>query len=200
MIGKKFNRLLVLGFFGRVNQRLYYTCLCDCGNKKTIIGTSLRTKKSQSCGCLRIERITKHNLLRSSEYMSWTCMKRRCENPKSDSFKYYGARGISFCREWSNFKKFYEDMGEKPSKKHTLERIDNNGNYSKTNCVWATQKQQGRNRRNNYNIVFMGQTKCLAEWSQLLNIAFYVLQQRLKTYGWSTHKAFTTPVRKYAKK
>lgn len=199
MIGKKFNHLLVLSLSGSINQRLYYKCLCDCGNEKIILGTSMRLKKSQSCGCLRIQRITKHNLLNSPEYKSWQGMRQRCENPNSDSFKNYGARGICVCKKWRTFNNFYLDMGRKPSPEYTIERLNNDGNYSKNNCVWATKKQQGRNKRNNHIIVFMGQTKCLAEWSELLDIAYPVLQQRLGKYGWSVWESFTTPVKKYAK-
>jgi hypothetical protein len=113
-----------------------------------------------------------HGCSRTKEYISWQGMHARCKNSNNPGFKNYGGRGIKVCERWENsFLNFLQDMGPKPSKDHSLDRIDNNGNYEPSNCRWATQYEQGNNRRNNIFIEHNGKSRSVAEWSRILNLS-----------------------------
>jgi hypothetical protein len=119
----------------------------------------------------------------------------RCSNPNNRFYHAYGGRGIVVCERWkSSFKNFLSDMGEAPSGK-SIERIDNNKGYCKSNCKWATRKEQQRNMRSNHLKTFDGETKCIAEWAEEFNIKPVTLWSRLYKYGWSIEKALLTPVK-----
>ena len=93
----------------------------------------------------------RHHMCGKPEYIAWCHMKERCSNSKCRGYENYGGRGITVCNRWDKFANFYEDMGNKPSKKHSLDRKDNEKGYSKDNCRWATSLQQVLNRRKNKN-------------------------------------------------
>ncbi len=132
----------------------------------------------------------KHGMRHTSEYNTWLHMKDRCNNPKNRRYKDYGGRGITICKAWQeSFLEFYNDMGIKP-KNSTLERINNNGNYIKNNCKWATKEEQNRNQRSNIVIEYNGMKKILSEWSKFLGIKYMTLYNRLFTYNWSIERAF----------
>jgi hypothetical protein len=112
-------------------------------------------------------------------------MRRRCLDPKNKNYSLYGARGITVSKEWEgDFMAFYRDMGPKPTKKHSLDRIDVNGNYCKENCRWATQSEQMKNTRKNNMIEFQGKRMCLKEWSRRLNVPASRIYRRVTLKGW----------------
>lgn len=157
LVGQKFCRLTVLE---RVENdkhgKSMWLCVCDCGNQTIVNGSALKKGNTKACGCLNEEmtrtRALKHghsqNGKVSSEYTAWYCMIQRCDNPKNKDYAHYGGRGITVCERWGNsFENFYRDMGDKPSPRHSIDRIDNSKGYSPDNCIWATKAQQARNRR-----------------------------------------------------
>ena len=136
----------------------------------------------------------------SPEYSIWMNMRARCNNPKNNRYQTYGARGIRVCESWeADFVNFLSDMGRRPSKDYSLDRIDNNGNYEPGNCRWATRKEQCRNRTTSRFLTCGGKTQTLAEWGDESGIGTSLLHSRLKR-GWSVRKALTEPVRGAARK
>jgi len=135
----------------------------------------------------------RHGKRYSRVYRAWLHMKNRCLNPRNNSFAYYGGRGITICDKWrDSFVAFYEDMGDPPAK-HSLDRIDNNGNYSPNNCRWASKRQQANNTRANHCITFNGITKTLMQWQRVTGISRFVIADRIYR-GWPIKKALTEPV------
>lgn len=127
------------------------------------------------------------------EYVSWSAMKTRCSNPNQSCYKHYGGRGIKVCERWLVFKNFLDDMGPKPTPRHTIDRIDTNGNYEPSNCRWITQAEQTRNTRRNRILTLHGKSMTLADWALALGVEYFTLHHRVRN-GWSDERILTTPV------
>lgn len=128
--------------------------------------------RDKSCGCMKAalisEIVTTHGMRGSPTYRAWCGMKTRCGNPNRQDYFTYGGRGITICDRWlHSFENFLADMGHKPTPKHSIDRIDPNGNYEPLNCRWATSKSQNRNTRSNKIVTINGESKCVAEWSEV---------------------------------
>ena len=131
----------------------------------------------------------------SSEYAIWSNMRARCTNPNSINFDRYGGRGITVCEAWSaDFVNFLNDMGNRPSPDHSLDRIDNNGNYEPKNCQWATRQEQCRNRSTSRFIQVGNDSRTMAEWSEITGLRVGTIHARIKQ-GWSESDAVTRPLR-----
>lgn len=195
-IGLKFNLLTITEVDSiKKNGRstLYASCECDCG--KTYYGKlcNIRYGIKPSCGCEHSSKILNKKL-----YTRWKAMRSRCLNKNNNKYHRYGGRGISFCKEWNDYKTF-ESWALSNGYKHelSLDRIDNDGDYGPNNCRWVNQERQARNRSNTINITMNGETKCLSEWCNIRNLSYQAVRARVQDMGWSPVKAITTPIRKF---
>jgi hypothetical protein len=207
-IGKKFNRLTILKEMeptqyskGMMRNVL---CKCDCGNQKVIDLNSVKRNKSMSCGCLNKEIASKnsktHGLamlstgVRHPDYDIWIKMKSRCFNKNDKSYKHYGKRGISVCYSWtSSFKTFINDLGWRPSKEYSLERIDYNKNYCPENCKWILKSEQSKNSRRVNKITYQGKEYCLTDFCKEFSFPYSTMRHRVYDLGISIEEAIKYP-------
>ncbi len=194
--GNVYGRLTVIDYVGRVHKKHHvWQCLCTCGTVTNVQGDSLHNGDTKSCGCLRTEttsqRTSSHKATNTAEYRSFSHAKNRCENLNTGAYQHYGKRGIEF--RFNSFEEFYAELGDKPSPKHSLDRIDNDGHYEKGNVRWATQQQQGNNKRNNVLLTIEGVSLSIAAWARASGLQDATLRRRLAT-GWNLKDAITLPL------
>ena len=197
----------VFGYWtaGSVNNisgyKIFILCRCKCGVEKFVRASKLTDGTSKSCGCLRAELRTTHGATStekrktSHEYWVWNAMVQRCTNPNDAGYKNYGGRGITVCKKWRTYEGFIEDMGNRPSDKHSIDRLNNDSGYSKDNCAWVDRTRQARNKRNNRFIFILGESKTLQEWSEIYKIGHSTILARIRS-GWNEHDAVVVPLHK----
>lgn len=196
--GKRFGRLCVTA-----RSKRHAVCDCDCGVRRFVTLTaSLLSGRTTSCGCRQRDERSKylaginktHGRTDTTEYRIWVDMRRRCTQSQRPDFHRYGGRGISVSEEWySSFETFLADMGERP-KGTSLERRDNEGDYCKENCYWATRAEQSRNTRQNRRLIFCGEEMIVADAARRYGMTKNCLLLRLRS-GMSPDEAVTKPVR-----
>jgi hypothetical protein len=169
-----------------------WLCECDCGNSKAILARSLISGATISCGCyiksIRGDSIRTHGMSRTSFYRAWRSMLNRCDYKEC-----YVSRGIKVCDRWRVFDKFMEDMIKGYSNELSLDRINNDGDYTPQNCRWATKKEQTRNRRITRTLTVFCETKPMAEWCDIYGVSYSTLNSRINC-GWPSEKALLTKV------
>lgn len=177
LLGQKSGKLTVIGFCEIRYNKAYWFVRCECGVEKAVQGSGIVRQKYKSCGCeggVKIHGLWKHPL-----YLTWQNMMTRCYNKNSKDWKDYGGRGIVVCERWLKVENFIEDMIECPQG-HQIDRIDNDKEYSKSNCQWSTKIQNARNRRNNKMVVYEGKELTLAEAAEISGISYSTLSQRVR--------------------
>lgn len=180
----------------RKHRLISYECECDCGTKRIVPGSLMRSGASMSCGCAFVEGAANsqrtHGLTKHRLWGTWRSMKERCYNKNHESFSRYGGRGITVCERWLDPALFILDNDALALPDRTLDRKNNDGNYEPNNCHWVDRATQSRNRSNNRIVEFKGQRMTVSEWANKLGIRRNALDNRLAK--WPLELALTLPV------
>lgn len=192
--GEQYGHLTIIFDLGQS----MYLCVCDCGNRIQVHRTALNSTPCTNCGAKTTSvasggRVT-HGMAKTPEYNTWRKMISRCTNEDDKSYKDYGEKGIKVCDRWMDFNCFIEDMGLRPEEGMTIDRVESTGNYEPGNCTWATKTEQARNRSTNKLLTMDGETKTVAEWTELYGHKRTMIADRLKA-GWTVEDAIKTPSR-----
>lgn len=188
-IGKKYNHLMIVEFdhYG-ANSQAYFKCRCDCGNEVVVLGASIRSGNTKSCGCLKEQHKksfgkhrkdqTTHGGCGTRLYRIWFHMRARCRDKNSEL---YGARGIKVFEEWDSSFELFRDwaLSNGYNDNLTIDRIDVNGNYEPDNCRWADMKTQGRNRRNTLYVDFQGKRMSLKDACEIVGVDYHTVYGRI---------------------
>lgn len=197
-VGVRYGSWTILEHIPRTAHKYWVLCRCDCGTEKPVMLCNLHGGATHGCLHCKGDRVAQHGATQlgkqRSEYKIWTYMRQRCSNPNRAGYHRYGGRGIKVCERWEgSYQAFIEDMGPRPSPKHSLDRIDNDGDYKKENCRWATREQQRNNCGNSRYLEHGGRRLTLTQWARELGMVPATLTKRFRD-GWSVEKALTTPV------
>lgn len=195
---KRFTRLVALSIVSRGNSEgVKWLCKCDCGKLMETYSKRLTNGSCKSCGCLKhdlvIEHNTTHGMSKTRLYHTWQNMNRRVFDTKDKSFNHYGGRGITICTKWLSFEGFYEDMEQGYTNDLTIDRINNDGNYEKSNCRWVTQQEQVNNYSQNDIHTFNGVTNNLTRLCELNNKNVGLVKCRLQ-HGYDIDTAMMAPI------
>lgn len=206
LIGKIFTRLTVISSYPKKeNGQTQWVCKCSCGKELVVTTSDLNSNGVQSCGCLNRENVIKRNTIHGYSkrnhkhplYDTWAGMNARCSNKNHIAYKYYGQRGISVCDEWKKtpvkFIKWAKANGWK--KGLTIDRKNNEKNYSPENCKISNMHEQLQNTRRTKQIEFNKKTLSLTDWSKQTKINRNTLYSRIFKHNWPIDKALTIPTR-----
>lgn len=195
--GQTYGPIKVIKFDKLINNRSYWVCQCKCGNVRSIDkGNIKRFKRIQQNGCYCHRKDTKcsHAAAKTKEYYAWLHMRSRCYNENDKRFQNYGKRGIKVCDSWlKSFRNFLKDVGFAPTKKHSIDRINNDGDYEPSNCRWATKAEQMNNTSRSSYYTYLGKTQTLADWSREIGLHHSTILLRLKK-GLTVEQAFSFPL------
>lgn len=190
--GTRFGKWMTIGNIDWDDRRVW--CICECGVEHKVRINHLRSCRTLGCQKCNTSRQT-HGKANSRVYTIWKGMLRRCGLMGNQPHDSYAGRGITVCERWHKFENFLADMGE-PAEKHSIERINNDGNYEPGNCRWATHKQQMNNLRRSAKVTWDGETMTYSQRADFFGMSQHILGNRLRA-GWDFEKAVTTPVKSY---
>lgn len=199
LAGKKFGLWTVICLSKRkpVHGRRFLVCRCICGVKRIVDALQIKNGYTKSCGCIRSklseEAVTIHGMSKTPEFNRWQGMLGRCLNIRNKDYARYGGRGISVSKRWYSFTNFFADMGPIPFPSAQVDRKNNDGNYSKRNCRWASYTTNNRNRRGCHKYWYAGKKRPLGDICEMENIGYGAVYLRIKR-GWSLHDALTKPI------
>lgn len=200
LTNRRFGKLLVIrrdfSPYKGTSTHARWLCKCDCGNETIVISASLKCGDTTSCGCHQHTLAITHGMKYSPEWRAWKSMRQRCSNKNNRGYHRYGGRGIFVCNQWKKFETFYKDMGPRPTPKHSVDRVNNDGPYSPDNCRWALPKQQSNNMENNRRHFFKGKMRTTREIydSEKPSVSFTTFHVRINQHKWSISRAISTPL------
>lgn len=190
---QKFNLWTVLAAALPRKGRKYWLCVCECGTFREVKEENLKRNHTKSCGCQKMQAIkcknTTHGLTDSYKYVAWLGIKARCDNPNNPAYSDYGGRGIKLCSEWYDFATFARDIGDRPSARHTVDRVDNSLGYAPNNFRWATKVEQMYNTRRTRHYVYQGKTVTIQDMLKLTTVSAQNLRSRLNVLNYTVDEA-----------
>jgi len=178
-----------------------WRCLCTCGTTTVTYASLLIGGKATSCGCRKREMVSvrrkTHGASNGPEYKIWCSIKTRCYNPRAINYPHYGGIGVTMDPAWKDdFSAFLLHIGPRPTKNHSVDRIDGSLGYVPGNVRWATDVEQNRNQRDLHQITFNDKTQCMSAWAEEVGVPYFTLASRINGRKWPIERALMTPVRR----